>query len=65
MLIPDRPKAILSPCIGTCALDVDGLCAGCHRTADEIAYWMYYTDAERAHLMHEVLPRRTQKATDK
>ena len=58
MSIPDSPKAILSPCIGVCALDIDGLCAGCHRTAGEIADWMYYSDAERLHLMNEVLPQR-------
>jgi uncharacterized protein len=58
MLFPDPPKAILSPCIGICRLDADGLCEGCHRTAGEIARWMYYTDAERACLMDEVLPRR-------
>jgi predicted Fe-S protein YdhL (DUF1289 family) len=58
MLNHDPHKAILSPCIGVCALDIDGLCTGCHRTAGEIAHWMYYSDAERAHLMHEVLPQR-------
>jgi uncharacterized protein len=58
MLNPDPPKAMLSPCIGVCSLDADGLCAGCHRTAGEIARWMYYTDSERSQLMNEVLPRR-------
>lgn len=28
-----------SPCIGTCRIDADGLCAGCARTLDEIARW--------------------------
>jgi predicted Fe-S protein YdhL (DUF1289 family) len=54
----DSAKAILSPCVGICALDAHGVCAGCHRTTDEIARWMYYTDAERSHLMNEVLPQR-------
>ena len=58
MLNRDPPKAFLSPCIGVCALDTDGLCSGCHRTAGEIAHWMYYSDAERSRLMHEVLPQR-------
>jgi predicted Fe-S protein YdhL (DUF1289 family) len=65
MLIPDPPKAILSPCIGVCALDTDGLCAGCHRSAGEIARWMYYSDAERSHLMNDVLPRRASMETGK
>jgi uncharacterized protein len=60
MLFPDPPKAILSPCTGICRLDADGVCEGCHRTAGEIARWMYYSDAERARLMDEVLPQRTQ-----
>jgi predicted Fe-S protein YdhL (DUF1289 family) len=53
-------KPMLSPCIGICHLDAGGLCEGCHRTADEIARWTAYTDAERLHLMHEVLPRRAE-----
>jgi uncharacterized protein len=65
MSIPDPLKAILSPCVGTCALDTDGLCAGCHRTSGEIARWMYYSDAERLYLMNEVLPRRAQLETRK
>ena len=28
-----------SPCIGTCRIDANGLCAGCARTLDEIARW--------------------------
>jgi predicted Fe-S protein YdhL (DUF1289 family) len=65
MSIPDPPKATLSPCIGVCALDIDGLCAGCHRTAGEIARWMYYSDAERLQLMNDVLPRRASLETRK
>jgi hypothetical protein len=51
-------RAVLSPCIGTCAIDDDGLCAGCHRTGDEIAAWPSMGDAVRLRLMEEVLPRR-------
>jgi predicted Fe-S protein YdhL (DUF1289 family) len=65
MLFPAQPKAILSPCVGICTLDADGLCAGCHRTAGEIARWMYYSDAERVQLMDEVLPRRAQQVAGK
>jgi uncharacterized protein len=51
-------KATLSPCIGICRLGVDGLCEGCLRTGDEIASWMSLSDAERTHLMFDVLPKR-------
>jgi len=53
---PVRP--ILSPCTGVCRLGADGLCEGCHRTADEIAHWLAYSDEQRMHLMNVVLPQR-------
>ena len=39
--------AILSPCIGVCSLDHDGLCTGCRRTAAEIAAWSTMDDSAR------------------
>ena len=36
-------RAVLSPCIGICHIDDDGLCAGCLRTGDEIAAWSSIT----------------------
>ena len=56
---PIRP--ILSPCTGVCRLDADGLCEGCHRSADEIAHWISYTDAQRLQIMNEVLPQRARR----
>ena len=56
---PVRP--ILSPCIGVCRLDADGLCEGCHRTTDEIAHWMAYSDEQRLHLINDVLPQRARQ----
>ncbi|HVU81024.1 MAG TPA: DUF1289 domain-containing protein, partial [Rhodanobacteraceae bacterium] len=29
----------VSPCIGVCRMDADGLCIGCRRTLAEIARW--------------------------
>jgi uncharacterized protein len=55
-------KPMLSPCIGICRLDADGLCEGCHRTAEEIARWTSYTDAQRLHLMNDLLPQRAHTA---
>jgi predicted Fe-S protein YdhL (DUF1289 family) len=53
-----HPRPILTPCIGVCEIDAEGLCRGCHRTLDEIARWSALGDAERARLMNEILPRR-------
>ena len=54
-------RAILTPCIGICELDAKGLCAGCHRTSDEIACWSQLSDDERLRLMMYVLPERESK----
>ena len=51
-------RAVLSPCVGVCALDDDGLCLGCHRTSAEIARWIQMNDDERLRLMEDVLPDR-------
>lgn len=56
-------RAILTPCIGVCALDGEGVCMGCHRTTDEIARWGLMDDAERMHLMDTVLPGREAERT--
>ena len=51
-------RAVLSPCIGICNIDDDGLCAGCHRTGAEIAHWPMMNDDARLRMMDEVLPLR-------
>ena len=51
-------RAILSPCLGICALDKQGLCEACHRTTNEIASWSIYNDDQRAHIMDTILPKR-------
>lgn len=63
--MPTRPiqLPILSPCIGICELGRDGLCKGCLRSGDEIARWVSMSDAERRHLMDEILPQRERVAT--
>ncbi len=55
---PTPRKAVLSPCIGVCELGSDGLCEGCHRTANEIAAWSTLSDPARLDLMLNVLPLR-------
>jgi len=54
----DPPRIILTPCIGVCALGANGYCEGCHRSADEIARWSTFSDAERLTIMNYVLPLR-------
>lgn len=51
-------RAVLSPCVGICSLDDEGLCEGCHRTASEISRWPQMNDDQRLHLMESVLPLR-------
>lgn len=51
-------QAVLSPCIGICTIEDDGLCAGCHRTGTEIAHWSTMNDESRLRMMDEVLPER-------
>lgn len=52
---------VLTPCIGVCRLLPDGFCEGCHRSGEEIAEWLAYSDEQRARLMNTVLPQRAQQ----
>lgn len=63
MFSVNPPAAILSPCIGVCVLDAHGRCEGCFRTGVEIAAWRSLSDAERRHLMFEVLPQRERQGS--
>ena len=57
--MPVEPLPVAStPCIGVCRLDRDNLCMGCRRSLGEIAAWSRLSEAERLHLMREVLPSR-------
>ena len=55
---PPARRALLTPCIGVCELRSDGLCAGCHRSGEEIAAWPTLDDEQRRRLMDEILPQR-------
>lgn len=63
MSFPVPNKPVLTPCIGVCRLDADGLCEGCARTGDEIGRWLDMSDAERLRLMNDVLPQRMMQQT--
>ena len=51
-------RAVLSPCVGICAVDDDGYCLGCLRNTAEISRWSQMNDDERLRLMETVLPQR-------
>jgi uncharacterized protein len=53
-------QVVLSPCVGICTVNPEGLCEGCFRTLHEIGHWLNYTPAQREHLMDSVLPEREQ-----
>lgn len=53
----------LTPCIGTCRLDERGFCIGCLRTGEEIGRWRLMNNAERLHVMREILPTRKEVAS--
>lgn len=57
-------RAVLSPCVGICTIDDHGLCAGCHRTGDEIARWPLMNDDARLQMMEQVLPQRAARRDD-
>nr|WP_072754923.1 DUF1289 domain-containing protein [Thermomonas hydrothermalis] len=61
-MAPASPP-ISSPCIRVCRLDAEGLCVGCHRSREEIAAWMRWSEAQRRLFMETVLrARATQRA---
>ncbi len=53
--LPDIP----TPCVGVCTIDAETrLCAGCLRTAVEIAMWPEATNAERLRIVEALRERR-------
>jgi predicted Fe-S protein YdhL (DUF1289 family) len=53
-----QPHTPVTPCIGICRMDEDGLCVGCRRTLAEIARWGSMDDEERLRWIAEVQPTR-------
>ena len=54
-------QPVLSPCVGICTVNIDGLCEGCFRSLHEIGQWLNYNDTPREYIMHTVLPTREAK----
>ncbi|HKT41717.1 MAG TPA: DUF1289 domain-containing protein [Rhodanobacteraceae bacterium] len=48
----------VSPCVGVCRMDADGLCIGCRRTLAEIVRWGTMSNDERRRWMREQQPSR-------
>jgi predicted Fe-S protein YdhL (DUF1289 family) len=57
------PEAVASPCINVCKM-AGGLCAGCHRTIDEIARWANVGDEGKRLILAAVAQRRTRIDAD-
>jgi predicted Fe-S protein YdhL (DUF1289 family) len=55
---PGLGETPVSPCIGVCRMDADGLCVGCRRTLAEIACWGTMDNDERRRWMREQQPLR-------
>ncbi len=54
-----------SPCVHICLMDYSqGLCIGCHRTLDEITYWVTYTAARKIEVLAAVAARRAAAETN-
>lgn len=56
----ENDATMITPCVGVCRMDADGLCVGCRRTLAEIAGWSALSDAERRRWIREVRPSRPQ-----
>ncbi|KZY32174.1 Fe-S oxidoreductase [Oleiphilus sp. HI0081] len=50
-----------SPCVSICALDVNDVCVGCHRTGDEISRWWGMDNTEKKKIL-ELAKEREQKS---
>ena len=47
-----------SPCISVCALDDDGVCIGCYRSAEEIADWSMVSAGEKQEIVERARERK-------
>lgn len=56
MMKPPSAK-VSSPCVSICALDVNDICVGCHRHADEIALWTTFSDEQKQEVLGKVRER--------
>jgi predicted Fe-S protein YdhL (DUF1289 family) len=58
------PEAVASPCVNVCKME-GSLCAGCHRTIDEIARWASVGDEGKRLILAAVAQRRARIDADR
>lgn len=46
-----------SPCVSICALDVDDICIGCYRSADEVTDWFLADKQEKEAILERARER--------
>ncbi|HHX34105.1 MAG TPA: DUF1289 domain-containing protein [Gammaproteobacteria bacterium] len=49
-----KEKPVKSPCVSLCALDINDICMGCQRTANEISAWGKMTNEQRRAVLQKV-----------
>ena len=56
MTIPPKSqeKPVKSPCVSLCALDINDICMGCQRSADEITRWGTMTNQQRREVLEQL-----------
>lgn len=59
--MPEELNEVPSPCVSICALDVNDVCVGCHRTGDEISRWWGMDNTEKKKIL-ELAKEREQKS---
>ncbi|TGN17168.1 DUF1289 domain-containing protein [Leptospira idonii] len=53
--------SLKSPCSKICMMDPEtGLCAGCHRTLEEIGRWSSYSEEERTEVWKKLEIRKSE-----
>lgn len=63
MTIPPKSqeKPVKSPCVSLCALDINDICMGCQRSADEITRWGTMTNQQRREVLEQLNQRARQQ----
>ena len=59
--MPEEMNEVPSPCVSICALDVNDVCVGCHRTGDKISRWWGMDNTEKKKIL-ELAKEREQKS---
>jgi uncharacterized protein len=60
-MMSEKLNEIPSPCVSICALDIDDVCVGCHRTGDEISRWWKMDNTEKLKIL-DLAKEREQKS---